>query len=659
MYKNFTVTKESGIVTLAFHTEGKSVNCFNEATLLELDSATQNLAKDNDVKGLIITSQNPNSFIVGADITEFVKLFDVTSEKVAEVVKLGQTIFNRIEDYPFPTVAAISGDALGGGLEIALACDFRIVNDVECKLGLPETRLGIIPAWGGTTRLPRLVGAQKAIEMICGGKTLRPKEALKVGLVNAVTSKVIDGALQILNTGDWKKARDPKLKALKINFIESMMVFKLAEGQVGKEAGPHYPAPLRALGIIRDAKKMDRDEALEFEVGAFVELFATPVARNLIRLFLSEQTVKASNRKWSKDTPAPKKVAILGCGTMGRGIATLTANKGIPVVVYDKDENALKKCVEEAKAYQMKKVGKGYITVEDMAAVMDRLQTTTVIESIAEADLVIEAIYEDWDAKSSIFATVDNLEPINGKNKAVIGTNTSSFSVNKLSKQVRNPASFCGIHFFNPPNKMPLVEIVRGNKTDDATISKAVAYAMAIGQTPVVVKDCPGFLVNRLLFPYMLAFDSLVASGVDFQQIDKTMQNWGWPMGPATLSDLVGIDVVYHAATQMASAYPDRLNFDQESSPTAKLYRQGFLGQKSGKGWYEYKDSKKVKANYTSGSELASKEIVAKLMKPMVQEAVKVMEEGIVDSWESIRIALVMGCGFPPYRGGLDNLNME
>jgi 3-hydroxyacyl-CoA dehydrogenase/enoyl-CoA hydratase/3-hydroxybutyryl-CoA epimerase/enoyl-CoA isomerase len=402
---------------------------------------------------------------------------------------------------------------------------------------------------------------------------------------------------------------------------------------------------------MRDARKLERDEALKFEVGAFIELISGNTAKNLINVFIADQAVKAANKKFIKENGSPKveKVGVVGAGTMGRGIAGQTVSKGLNVKLFDDSEAALNKCIDEVKAYQLSKVGKGYITAEEAENVVKRIKLVSKVEDLANEDIVIEAVYEDFAVKSKVFEKL--------KNAKVLGTNTSSLSVTGLSGAVENPERLCGVHFFNPVAKMPLVEIIKGKNTSNLAVATALSYAMAIGKTPIMVSDCNGFLVNRLLFPYLIAFDNLVNSGVNYEIIDKVMETWGWPLGPAALSDLVGIDVLYHAAIIMSKAYSDRMKFNL-NGPTATLFNNKTFGQKSGKGWYEYTkkgDSlKKGKASWTSGKELNYDDIVRDLMKPMQAEAEIMIKQEVVPSYNEINIALINGAGFPPFRGGLD-----
>lgn len=669
--KHFQTEQQDGVLVVTFNAENKSVNTFNEETLNELEALVQDIS-NNHPKGLIFKSAK-STFVVGADIHEFVRLFERPLTDVENVVNRGQRIFNQIEDFPFPTVALINGSAMGGGFELALACDYRVASDTPgYQIGLPEVKLGLIPAWGGTTRLPRLIGADNAIELICGGKALSAKDALKNKMIDLVVApdKMMDAAFNFMKF-DYKKARSPKLGPIKLSWTEWMLTFRLAEGQVAEKAGKNYPAPLKALHVMRDGKKLNRDDALKFEVGAFVELFSGDTAKNLIRTFLLDQGAKATSKKLAGNNKI-NSVGVIGAGVMGRGIASLVAGKKISVKVFDENTSALEKCYNETKSYQMNKVGKGYITTEEAIDIVSKLHLSSNLDELMDCDVIVEAIYEDFNAKVDVYRKL-------GGFKGVLATNTSSLSVTELAEQLPvgqaevcvhdqsveaidfgiKQDNFCGIHFFNPVAKMPLVEIVRGGNTSDETIAKAVAFANAIGKTPIVCKDCNGFVVNRLLFPYLAAFDALVNEGVDYQKIDKVMNDWGFPMGPATLSDLVGIDILYHAAKVMAEAYPERIKFN-DNGPTATLYKSKSYGQKTNKGWYNWtlkgESYKKGNANWVAGNDMAADKIVERLMTPMVAEAKEMLNEGVVNSWDEINIGLIYGAGFPPFMGGLDKI---
>tara|TARA_Y100000034_G_scaffold35064_2_gene43034 strand:- start:18537 stop:20516 length:1980 start_codon:yes stop_codon:yes gene_type:complete len=646
-YKNFNVKNHDGVVEVNIDCENSSGNAFSKAVLDELNVILDTL--DHNVSGLAFTSAK-STFVVGADVNEILACAQ-NEKEIIDFIRYGQKTFNRIEDMPFATVALINGTAMGGGLEIALACDYRIVvDDDSLQLALPETKLGILPAWGGTTRLPRLIGADNALDLICSGKSLRPKQALKMGLVDGVVGKE-ELACSMFASGGFStndtlsKIRAQKKGPLKLNMIEAMMVFKGAEGMVSKAAGPHYPAPMTVLNVIKEGRKLVRDDALELEVNAAVELAQLDVTANLIGLFLKEQAVKAKNRKLSKGVSVPKTVSVMGAGTMGGDIAYLTANKGFPTHLHDMNDGVAVAAKNRAKAYLMDKVKKNYISVDEMTGVLDNL----VVGNSWPKDIAIEAIYEDFDAKVGVIKALGDAE--------MVVSNTSTISITALSEATGRDV--CGMHFFNPVKKMPLVEVVRGRNTSEEAVAKVVALSLKLGKTPIVVNDCAGFLVNRLLFPYLMAFDKIVSQGWDFDEIDKCMKEWGWPMGPATLCDLVGLDIVYYAGKIMSEAYGWELH---ENGPIATLNASGNLGQKTGRGFYHWKEKRGKQVSngvaYSKGK-AGFNDIVSHLIAPMCREAELLIEEGIVDSWDEIDLAVIMGLGFPPFRGGLSKGSLD
>jgi len=654
--KNFNIIERGDYLEVQIDCENSSANAFNRKVLEELNSILDSIPEN--VKAVAFTSAK-TTFVVGADVNEIYELAKTEDiEKLASFIRYGQETFNKIEDAPYATVALLNGTAMGGGLEIALACDYRIAgNDPNIKLALPETKLGILPAWGGTTRLPRLIGADNAIDLICSAKTVNVKQALKLhlldGVINSNDFKMVNIVDQCLESLDFSQAtiekiRSKKKSRLKLNMIESMMVFKGAEGLVSKAAGPHYPAPLEALNTIKESKKLDRDDALELEANAAVKLGQLPVTFNLIEIFLKDQFIKAKNKKLSKDASIPEIVGVYGAGTMGGDIAYVTANNNILTYLNDAKEGAAEKAKGKAKDYLMDKVGKNYITIEEMTSVLNSM---VVNESGGPKDIAVEAIYENFDAKVELIKSIEN--------SRIIVSNTSTISITALSEATGKEV--CGMHFFNPVKKMPLVEVIRGKNTSDETVAEVVAFALKLGKTPIVVNDCPGFLVNRLLFPYLLTFDKIVKKVNYFEQIDKVMKNWGWPMGPATLCDLVGIDIAYHGGKIMADAYG--WEFDPDG-PISTLFKSGELGQKTGSGFYNWKEKRGKKVvngvNYsgnTTTETISEEEIVSKLMEPMYKEAQKILEEGVVDSWDEIDLAMILGAGYPPFMGGLSKLN--
>lgn len=645
--KNFKVTQVENKVDIKIDCEGSSGNAFSRAVVDELNAILDVLP--NDLEALYFSSAK-STFVVGADVNEIMAIAQGEDDAaLAEFVRYGQTTFNRIEDLPFPTVALLNGTAMGGGLELALACDFRIaVDDDSVQFALPETKLGILPAWGGTTRLPRLIGADNAIEAICSAKSYRPRQALKLGLIDAVVQHQDQLGIDF-NPTEVEKRRARKAGPLKLNMIEAMMVFKGARGMVSKAAGEHYPAPLKALDVIENARKMNRDDALELEVNAAVELGQLPVTENLISIFLKEQAVKAKNKKFAALSgcwgDGDETITVCGAGTMGADIAYLTANKGFKTYLYDAQPGKADEAIAEAKNYLMSKVKKNYISVDEMTEVLSRIVPVT---EIPESTIYIEAIFENFDAKVDL---ISKLPP------GIVVSNTSTILIDSLSKATDREV--CGMHFFNPVKKMPLVEVIRGKSTSEMTVASVLGLALKLGKTPIVVNDCYGFVVNRLLFPYLVAFDSLVSEGWDFEKIDKVMKDWGWPMGPATLCDLVGIDVARKGGQIMCDAYGWDLNSE---GPIVSLFDENKFGQKTGVGFYQWKEKRgkmvSSGANYVNGKDPAERfgSVVDSLMTPMIQQAHKIVDEGIVESWDEIDLAMIMGAGFPPYRGGLSKL---
>ena len=658
---------DAGIAELNFDLQGGSVNKFDSLTVKELGEAVNLLDNADDVKGLLITSSKP-VFIVGADISEFVPLFasggDVTSQLGSNNVN-----FNIIEDFDFPTVVAINGYAMGGGLELCLACDFRIMSSAA-KIGLPETKLGLIPGWGGTVRLPRLAGADTAIDWIASGKEQRPDVALNAGVVDGVVApaELRDAALQVLQDAidgklDYEDRRDQKTEPLKLNETESMMVFETSKAFVGGAAGPNFPAPLAAVSAIQHAATKYRDDALKIEAAAFAKMATTDAASSLIGIFLSEQLISKKAKVWEKQ--ADKKVeraAVLGAGIMGGGIAYQSALKGTPIKMKDINQAGLDLGMNEANGLLSKQVKRGRMKVEKMGAILADIDPTLSYDNFDNVDIVVEAVVENPKVKHMVLADVEK----HVGDDAIIASNTSTISISYLAQALQRPENFCGMHFFNPVHKMPLVEVIRGEKTSDKAIARTVAYANKMGKKAIVVNDCPGFLVNRVLFPYFAGFMDLLRDGADFQQVDKVMEKFGWPMGPAYLMDVVGMDTGYHGQAVMAEGFPDRMQGTYETAGDA-MYKADRLGQKNGVGFYRYEKDKRGRlqkvvdeASYdllkpitAERKEFDPQEIIARMMVPMATELARCLEEGIVGSAAEADMALIFGVGFPLFRGGL------
>ena len=658
---------EDNIAKLCFNAPG-SVNKFDRETLASLDAALDSIKQNSNIKALVLTS-GKDTFIVGADITEFLGLFAQDDAVLLSWVEQANAVFNKLEDLPFPTASAIKGFALGGGCETILATDFRIA-DTTAKIGLPETKLGIIPGFGGTVRLPRVIGADNALEWITTGNDQRAEDALKVGAVDAVVAPeaLEAAAIQMLKDAvaeklDWQARRHRKLSPLTLPKLEAMMSFTTAKGMVFSVAGKHYPAPMAAVNVIEQAATKGRTEALQIEHQAFIKLAKTDVAKALIGIFLNDQFVKGKAKKAGKLAKEVKNAAVLGAGIMGGGIAYQSASKGTPIVMKDIAQPALDLGLNEAAKLLSAQVARGRSTPEKMAKVLNNITPALEYAPVKHADVVVEAVVEHPKIKAQVLAEVEQYV----SDDAIIASNTSTISINLLAKSMKKPERFCGMHFFNPVHKMPLVEVIRGEHSSEETIASVVAYASKMGKTPIVVNDCPGFFVNRVLFPYFAGFNGLLAEGGDFAAIDKVMEKqFGWPMGPAYLLDVVGLDTGHHAQAVMAEGFPDRMG-KSGTDAIDVMFENKRLGQKNGKGFYAYsvdsrgKPKKDVdptsygllKAAFGDLKAFEADDIIARTMIPMIIETVRCLEEGIVASPAEADMGLVYGLGFPPFRGGV------
>jgi 3-hydroxyacyl-CoA dehydrogenase / enoyl-CoA hydratase / 3-hydroxybutyryl-CoA epimerase / enoyl-CoA isomerase len=657
---------EEGIYDVVFDRKNDAINKFDQATLDELRQAVTKLGELDQLRGVIFSSSK-DAFIVGADINEFTQMFSAGEEEIYQHILGLNGIFNAIEDLPCPTVAAINGMALGGGFELCLSADYRVMAD-SAQVGLPEVKLGINPGWGGTFRLPRLIGVDNANEWICTGSHKRADAALQDGAVDAVVGadQVTAAAIDLLKrciSGeiDYKARRAEKTSPVKLNPIELTMAFESAKGVIGAKAGPHYPAPMQAIKTMQKAVMLERAAAIEVEARAFAKLARTDVTAALVGLFLKDQFVKKTAKRYSKDSSPVSMAAVLGAGIMGGGVAYQSASKGTPILMKDINEPALQLGLDEAKKLLSGQLTRGRIDAQQMAQTLTKITPTLSYGDFNRADLVVEAVVENVKVKKAVLAEAEQAL----KDDAILTSNTSTISITELASVLNKPENFCGMHFFNPVHRMPLVEVIRGDKTSDAAIARTVAYAQAMGKTPIVVNDCPGFLVNRVLFPYFGGFSSLVSDGADFRQVDKVMEKFGWPMGPAYLLDVVGIDTAHHADAVMAKGFPDRMSHQGENA-IDRMFALERFGQKNSKGFYLYETDKRGKLqkhNDEAVDELLSpvtgeikqfsdEEIIARMMIPLCIETARCLEENIVASPSEADMALIYGIGFPPFRGG-------
>ena len=653
------------IATITFDNQDEKVNKFDQSTLRELREATDVLKSKEGVTGLLVKSAK-KFFIVGADITEFGALFQGTEEELLGWMEQANAIFNDIEDLPFPSVTAVNGTALGGGFEMALSTDYRVMSETAV-VGLPEIKLGICPGFGGTVRLPRLIGSDNAVEAIAAGKTIKPAEALKLGAVDGVVkAEILDKAADrllgqaISGAFDWQARRSQKTGKLKLGMIEKMMSFETAKGFIaGQSKG--YMAPLEVVKIIEKGAGKTRDDALKIEAKGFVKLAKSTIADSLIGIYLSDQMIKKKSGAYAKVAGSFDQAAVLGAGIMGGGIAYQSASKGTPIIMKDIRDEALDLGLNEANKLLNKQIKRKKIDTVKMGEILGRIRPTLSYGDFGDVDIVVEAVIENEKIKGMVLSELED----QCKNETVITSNTSSISISRLAENLKRPENFCGMHFFNPVHLMPLVEVIRGEKSSEKAIATTVAYATKMGKTAIVVGDCPGFLVNRVLFPYFAGFQILVGQGVDFKRIDKLMEKFGWPMGPAYLIDVVGIDTAHHVGEVLSDGFPDRMKFDIKSSLDV-MYESERYGQKNGKGYYTYTPDKKGKPKKAIDpdveallapvqspiGEITDEEIIDRMMIPMIIETARCLEEGIVDTVNEADMGLIMGIGFPPFRGG-------
>ena len=656
---------DDGIAELKFDLQGESVNKFNQETVEDLGKAVDAIKGNSDIKGLVVTS-GKSVFIVGADITEFTDMFKLPEDEIAGWCLKSNQVFNAFEDLDIPKVVAVNGIALGGGLEMCLAADFRVLSE-KAQVGLPEVKLGLYPGFGGTVRLPRVIGVDNAVEWIAAGGQHKAAKALKVGVADAVVAhdKVNDAAIDLVKQClagkiDFRAKRQEKLEPLKLPPMENMMAFQTCMAMVQGQAGKNYPAPVAAVKTMQAHAGMNRDQALEVEAKGFAKVAKTPQATAMVGLFLADQQVKKVNGKTAKASKGFEQAAVLGAGIMGGGIAFQSADK------------ALDLGMNEASKLLAKRVSKGKLDAAGMGKVLSNIRPTLNYGDFGNVGVIVEAVVENQKIKQSVLAeTEEKVE-----DGTILASNTSTISITKLAEALKKPENFAGMHFFNPVHMMPLVEVIRGEKTSDETVGTLVAYAQKMGKTPIVVNDCPGFLVNRVLFPYFGGFGMLMRDGADFQAVDKVMQKFGWPMGPAYLMDVVGIDTGVHAAQVMADGFPERMQYDFKDVSTVMFENERY-GQKNGVGFYKYEQDKKgktqkvvdektyelIKPHVADTQEFDAEEIIARMMIPMCTETVRCLEDNIVGSAAEADMAMIYGIGFPPFRGGplryIDSLGVK
>lgn len=649
---------DKGIGEVLFDHSELEVNLLSSEVLLELENLLESVPGQKELKILLFKSAKEGIFIAGADIKE-IKALD-SGEKALEKVRHGRRILSMISALEVPTLAVIDGAALGGGFELALACDFRLATEnPRTKIGLPEVSLGVMPGFGGTVRLRNLVGLQKALELILGSKQLNGKKAEHLGLVDSCVPSGYLGFKEtqmIADILDAKKRAKILARRHKTTLLERFapsLIFTFAEKEVLKKTKGNYPAPLAVIEHFRKIEKMELDEALEAEAQRFAALAVTKESKHLIELFFTSEALKHdSGVEHLPAIKAMKRASVFGGGTMGSGITWLFSKIDMPV--------RLKVRRSEQIAETLHAVNRSYaaikrrkrLTQREIDLKMDRISADTRMRGFEKSDIAVEAIVEDMAAKQELYRILEERL----REDAIIATNTSSLSVTKLSASMKHPERFVGMHFFNPVDRMPLVEVIRGEKTADETAATVIALAKKAGKTPIVVGDCPGFLVNRLLIPYIIEAIHLYEEGESFEKIDRVLLAFGMPMGPFRLADEVGLDVGYKVAKILEEGYGERM---QCAPVFERIYRDlGLLGKKSGAGFYTYRGYKTVPNASVTGlvqakRDFSEDEIIDRTLLVMVNEASRALEEGIVKNAAYLDMAMVMGSGFPPFRGGL------
>ncbi|WP_413574624.1 3-hydroxyacyl-CoA dehydrogenase NAD-binding domain-containing protein [Bdellovibrio sp. HCB290] len=668
MLESIRIKPQGEIAVVEFDLVGEKVNKFSTPVMMRLKDVVEELRKSS-YKAVIFKSMKPKIFIAGADIEEIKGM--TTPDQFNNAVKAGQEIMNMVEDLPMPTIAAVNGACMGGGCEFIMACDYRIASDdSSTKIGLPEIQLGILPGFGGTQRMPRIMGLQASLDIILAGKAVNSKKAQKSGLVdkvvhqNLLDEQAIKWAKEIIAGGGQKRRKKFQANGMVNKVLEGPakgVVFKKAREGVMKATKGHYPAPLKALDVIQKTYGMsDRDAGMRIEREGFCELGITDISKNLIHVFYLTEMVKKQTGVTGVEVK-PKEVkglGILGAGTMGGGIAYVAADKGIQVRMKDLSPEALGKGLKHASDLWMKLVKRKSIDKYQFQQKMDAVSVTTDYSGFKNLDVVVEAIVEDMGIKQKVIGEcAGQMRP-----DAIIATNTSSLSVTEMAKGHPRPEYFAGMHFFNPVNKMPLVEVIRGAQTSDETIATIFELTKKMGKMPVVVKDGPGFLVNRLLLPYMAEAAWLMQEGMSIEVVDKAyVKEFGMPMGPFELMDEVGLDVCIKVLKIFKKAFGERI----EMAPCMEaLEKSGRLGRKNGKGFYTYQaDGKRGDVDQTVYGALGlgtpsnphqTKECIERGVFAMVNEcSLALIEDHIVELPHEVDLGMIMGTGFPPFRGGL------
>ena len=649
--------RENGIGVITIDVPGESMNTLKATFADEVAALMEKIESNRDLKGLVFISGKPSSFVAGADIRMINEC--ETAADAESLARQGQALFDRIEGLSIPVIAAINGPALGGGLELALVCHARVASDsAKTVLGLPEVQLGLLPGSGGTQRLPRLVGVQQALTLMLTGKQLRPKQALKMGLVDEIVpqSILLEAAVKLAEKGK-PRAKKPKLNLVS-KILEgplSSVLYKKAREQTQKKALGNYPAIDKIIDTVAYGMAKGKKAGLAYEAKQFGELAMSDVSYQLRNIFFATTEIK---KETGADGVKPTKVhkaGVLGGGLMGGGIAHVSIRKAkVPVRLKDINQDGIKNALAYHYKLLLPKLKRKILRKTELQQQMLMLTGTTKYDGFKDTDIVIEAVFEDLDLKQKMVADIEE----NAAEHTIFATNTSSLPITQIAAKAARPKQVIGLHYFSPVEKMPLAEIITHAGTSLETIATTVEFAKRQGKTPVVVKDGAGFYVNRILAPYMNEAARLLLAGEPIEVLDKIMVKFGFPVGPITLLDEVGIDVAGKVAPILTDALGERFRAPDAFS---KLLDDGRKGRKTKKGFYLYDGKKKGKhvdssvyevVGITPNAKLAGDELIERCVLPMLNEAAWCLQEDIIRSPRDGDIGAIFGIGFPPFRGG-------
>jgi 3-hydroxyacyl-CoA dehydrogenase/enoyl-CoA hydratase/3-hydroxybutyryl-CoA epimerase len=651
----YKLIREDRICVLTFDRPGSAANIFDLQTLKGLRDELTAIANNSELKGLVLSSAKKSIFVAGADLN--MMSADAAPDQIRELIELGQDVMNRLASLRIPTVAAIHGAAIGGGYEVCLACDYRVASfDKATKLGLPEIQLGLLPAWGGATRLPRLIGLPKALDIILGGKTLPAKGALKCGMVDEVVPAeyLMERAVRLLGMG---KPNRPRRRLLN-NQLTAAIIASRARSQVLKKTRGHYPAVLKALEVVVRGLSRSIPASLALERDGILELVRSAACRNLIRVFFLQERAKKQSLAATTLSPEASlkpiaRTAVIGSGVMGAGIAQWISSRQLPVILRDINAEQISKGMTGiAKIYQ-DGAKRHVFTACEARAGLDRISPAPNEVPLKLTDLVIEAAVEKLELKKKIFQRLDLL----AGEDTILATNTSALPISDLAACTRRPERVLGLHFFNPVHRMQLVEIVAARQTSPEVLQRALKFVQQIGKLPVIVKDSPGFLVNRILMPYLIEAGNLFEAGANVTNLDEAMLAFGMPMGPMSLLDEVGTDVALHVAQTLAAHYHDRMNIPES---LGNMVQAGLLGRKTARGYYIHRKGTAPRPNPEAtacrapalGRHSVINDYQSRMVLLMINEAARCLEEQIVPEPADVDFAMIMGTGFAPFRGG-------